>query len=222
MSDANTGCYSDKLKATLLTRLPGAGSDAVELEMGNAAHEFFLESGAWHEIIQANMIEGRTRYELWPDGGSVGFITDLQIDGHYLTPVSGNALANGRWKGHFQALTDFGTIEIYPAPTLTKPKAIIANVSIVPQDCACDIPPDILNHYYEGLLDNALGKLYSHVSKPYTNLQLAVFHTARYRAHLARARRIIAGGNVRAGGPWVYPQIAPGRNRRGSSLPRGV
>jgi hypothetical protein len=217
-----TDCYSDQLKNTLLVRLPGAGVDAVELEMGNAAHEFFLESGAWHEIVYANMITDRTRYELWPESGLVGYITDLQIDGHGLTPVSGNSIAVGRWNGHFQVMSDFGTIEVHPAPTQTKPKAIIANVTVVPQSCACDIPPDIMNHYFEALLDNSLGRLYSHVNKPYTNLNLATYHTMRYRAHLTRARRIVAGGNVRAAGPWVYPQIAPGRNRRGSYLPRGV
>jgi len=214
--------YSDKLKNTLMVRLPGAGSDAVDLEMGNAAHEFFLNSGAWHELVYANMVADRTHYELWPTSGTVGYICDLTIDGRNYTPVTANALMRRRWSGAFQVLTEFGHLDLEPAPTETKPKAIAANVTVVPEGCSCEIPPDLLNHYYEALLDNALSKLYSHTSKPYSNAQLALVHMGKYWAHLARARRIVAGGNVRAGGPWIYPQIAPGRSRRGSAMPRGV
>lgn len=222
MSSTSSGCYSDRLKSTLMVRLPGAGSDAVDLEMGNAAHEWFLESGCWHEIVYANMVADRTHYELWPEGGTVGYVCDLTIDGRNYRPVTANALMRRQWTGAFQVLTEFGSLDIEPAPTETKPKAIVANVTIVPESFDCSIPDDILNHYYEALLDTALGKLYSHTNKPYSNAQLALFHTGRFRAHLARARRVVAGGNVRAGGPWIYPQIAPGRSRRGSSMARGV
>lgn len=218
-----TACYSDRLKDTLMVRLPGAGEHAIDLEMGNAAHEWFLESGAWHEQVYANMTKGRTRYELWPEQGTVGYICDLAIDGRRFTPVSANSLMRRSWKGHYQVMTEFGALEIDPAPEETKPKAIEANVTVVPDaGCACNIPLDLINHYYEALLDTALGKLYSHTNKPYSNPQQALFHIARYRAHLTRARRIVAGGNVRAGGPWLYPQIAPGRGRRGHYLPRDV
>lgn len=219
---ASTGCYSDRMKDTLLTRLPGAGSDAVELEMGNAAHEWFLESGTWHEIVFANMVADRTHYELWPSVGSVGFICDLSINGQAYRPVTANALMRRQWSGAFQVLTEFGSMDIHPAPTETKPKAIQANVTVVPEDCYCEIPPDILNHWYEALLDTTLGKLYSHTNKPYSNAQLALFYIGRYRAHLTRGRRVVSGGNVRAGGPWVYPQIASGRSRRGTVFPRGA
>lgn len=216
-------CYSERLKDTLMVRLPGAGEHAIDLEMANAAHEFFLESGAWHELVFANMVADRTHYELWPESGSVGYICDLSIDGRMYRPVTANALMRRRWNGAFQVLTEFGSMDLEPAPTETKPKAIAANVTVVPNAGGyCDIPPDLVNHYYEALLDTALGKLYSHTNKPYSNATLALFHIARYRAHLARARRIVAGGNVRAGGPWVYPQIAPGRGRRGYALPRDV
>lgn len=215
-------CYSDRMLETLVTRLPGASENAIKLEMGNAAHEWFLESGCWHEVVWANMIEDRTRYELWTSTGAVGYICDLSIEGRPYRPVTANALVNKGWIGAFQVLTEFGTIEISPAPTETKEKAIWANVTVVPDDCGCDIPADILNHYYEALLDTTLGKMYSHVSKPYSNPSLAAYHIGRYRAHLTRARRIVAGGNVRAAGPWVYPQIAPGKNMRGYAFPRGA
>lgn len=214
-------CYSDQLKSTLVARLPGAGVATIELEMGNAAHEFFLESGAWHEIITADMVKDRTRYDLFPEAGSIGFIADLWIDGQRYTPISGNSLPIRNWTGYFQVLTEFNSLTISPTPTMTVQKAIQINASVIPDGCGCSIPPDLVNHYFEALLDNALGKLYSHVNKPYTNLQMAMFHTGRYRAHLARARAVIAGGNVRAGGPWIYPQIASG-HRRGSIFPRGA
>jgi len=216
-------CFSERLKDTLMVRLPGAGSDAVDLEMGNAAHEWFLESGTWHEVVYANIVAGKNTYELVADGGSIGYICELSIGGRRYTPVSGNSLIRRAWSGAYQVMTDYGTITIIPpGPTENEPKGIVANVSVVPEDCACSIPPDVLNHWYDALLDTALGKLYSHVNKPYSNATLALFHIGRYRAHLARARRVVAGGNVRAGGPWVYPQIAPGRSRRGYALPRGV
>jgi hypothetical protein len=206
MSDNN-------LKNTLIARLPGASIATIELEMSNAAREFFLESGAWHETIIANMVEGRSRYDFFPESGSIGFISDLWINGQRYTPVSGNSLPIRGWTGYFQVLT--------PTPSETVEKAIQINASVIPDECGCSIPPDLLNHYFEALLDNTLGKLYSHVNKPYTNLQMAMFHTGRYRAHLARARAVIAGGNVRAGGPWMFPQIASG-HRRGSIFPRGA
>lgn len=215
-------CYSERLKKTLIVRLPGATEAAIDIEMANAAHEFFLESGAWHQIVYANLIAGKSRYELWPDTGSVGVICDLEIEGQPYRPVTGNSVPRQQWNGALQVMTNFGELTLYPASTKTIAKGIVANVTIIPEECGCDIPEDIVNHYYEALLDTALGKLYSHVNRPYSNPNLALFHIGRYRAHLTRARRIVAGGNVRAGGPWVYPQIAPGRNQRGYALPRGV
>lgn len=208
----------DHLLRTVLSRLPGAGSDAVKLEISNAMHEFCMVTGVWRETIEQNLLEGRTKYVLAPKTGCVviNHIVRLQVDDRVYSPIGGDEVGFQTWHGVFKVQERQGSIELAPAPTGNVAKGIKAVVTLRPIAGDVSMPCELIDMYREQLVDGALERLFGHPSKPYSNDDKAMYHHRRFRAAITRARRTVRGGNAHNSPPWVFPQIAPGRSRRGA------
>ena len=89
-------------------------------------------------------------------------------------------------------------------------------VGLVPKPDSLDLPDNIIDHFFENIIDGVLERGYSHPSKPYTDPNKQEFHHRRFRAAITRTRRIVRGGFAQASPPWHFPTQAPGGTRRGS------
>lgn len=209
--------YEHLLK-TVVTRLPGAGTDAVALEISNAMREFCLVTGVWRETVERNLLKGRVKYEITPHAQctEVNNIVRLTINGSHYRPLGGDETGFRMWGGAFQVQENMGTVVINPAPTGDVPKGIKAVVTLRPAENDTSMPCELVSRHMDALVDGSLERLFRHVNKPYTNLDLANYHHRRFRAAITRTRRMVRGGNAHATPPWLFPQVAPGRRLRGS------
>ena len=214
----------ENLKNTIKTRLPGAGTAAIDLELANAAVEFCLDTGVWRERITRNLVEGQIRYDMSPDTGNAqtGYIMELQIDQKLYRPLGGDTSGARVWRGSFTVEEDMESIVLNEAPNQSIAKGIEASITVIPEGDCSGIPEAIVKRNFEPLIDGAMGRLMSHLSKPYTNAEQARYHQRRFRAHITRVRRIVKGGNAKADPPWMFPQQAPGRQFRGARTRGGL
>lgn len=208
----------NRLWATAMSRLPGIGTDALKLEMSNAMQEFLRNTHCWREKVVLNLIEGQSIYDVNPQANcaDVAYVIRLRVDDRLYQPLGAEAFDGTRTSGTFRVLDNFREVELHPAPTASKPKALQAWVGLSLKPGSLDMPDALLDHYFENILDGVLDRGYAHPTKPYSNAEKQVYHHRRFLAAITRTRREIRGGKSQATPPWLFNQQAPGRPKRGA------
>ena len=210
-----------KLWATAMSRLPGIGSDALKLEMGNAMQEFARSTHCWREQITLNTVEGQSTYQISPQSNNadVTYVISLSVDERPYRPISPEAFDSTRIYGGYRVLNEScgsPEIELFPTPNKSSPKSLKVWIGLVPKPASLDLPDNIIDHFFENIIDGVLERGYSHPSKPYTDPNKQTYHHRRFRAAITRTRREIRGGSAQADPPWHFNTQAPGRVKRGS------
>lgn len=206
-----------RLWATCMSRLPGIGEDSLKLEIANALQEFFRETHCWRETVRYNVVQGQQNYLLTPQSqnAEVTYIVAVQVNGRPYPPASPDAF-DDRLYGVYRVCDPFYEIELHPAPSETVAKGLEAVLGLTLKPASLDIPDNLLDHYFEHVIDGVLERCYAHNSKPYTNPEKSIYHHRRFRAAITRTRRITRGGDAQASPAWRYNTQAPGRPKRGA------
>jgi hypothetical protein len=182
--------------------LPGALDAALKLELFNVLDQFLQDTKFWQEDIDYVTRSGRTEYVLV--GTEQGVITDLL----------NNVNANG--SPVRASMPTLGTLVLgrdpTPSETLTATVAYTV-VDPVGSDDYPQIPDELLYKYGRGITDGVVGAMMLQAAKPYTNQQLAVYHTRKFNGAIAQARADVAHRNVQGGQNWRYPAFAHGSQR---------
>tara|TARA_R110000772_G_scaffold235182_3_gene346789 strand:- start:6947 stop:7609 length:663 start_codon:yes stop_codon:yes gene_type:complete len=212
-----------RLKNTARVRLPGAGIDALELELFNTIVELCTETGVWRERIERNIVANKINYDVGSvTGGSrIGYIMSLTMNGTIYQQLGADAADIGGNTG-YELLEDFTTVRINPAPSSNAPKALKASITLIPTSQTTLLPDAIMALYTETILDGLMGRMMSHVAKPYSNPDQSRYHQRRFRAAITRIRRTVRAGNTKGSPPWIFPQQAPGRSQRNVRIRGGV
>lgn len=192
MADANIS----RLMTNLRVRLPGAIDDAIKLEVFLALNQFFQNSNIWREDIDVPVTAGVTTYPLVPSGPAAIVRLMAVVDNNAL-PVSGTISL------------ETGDLELALEPS--QDATYVAQVALTVNDPldTDDYPvfPDwVLNLYMNDIIDGVLGRMMSQPAKPYSNAQLAAYHTRSFGTAIGAARleanRRYAYGAQR----WRFPQ----------------
>ena len=176
----------DRLRQTLLARLPGLLLDVADLEINNTVQEFILMTRAWREEIVQDLKLNEVLYDLTTDQFSdLAYVLsvrshDTEGDPDLPDKSSGRGL---RW-----TMRNVGTIELGSAPTRDIKDGLRVWVSLRAKETTKQIPDLIHNYYFEALLDGTLSRLYATPAKPYTDTTLATYHGRRFRDGMARAK----------------------------------
>lgn len=210
--------HPSQLIATLRLRLPGAGTDAIMSELSNAMHEFCTTTAAWRCDVERNLIANQDLYELQlAETGEIFEIIQLKVDGARRRPLSPDVTKSASgFVGYRVDRQQASRVYLYPTPTANLAKGLKVVVALRPTMGTITMPIDIIERYHSMLLDGALARMYSHINKPYTNMDMAERHARAFRADITRTRRIVRGADSQASPGWVYPQQAPGGSRRGA------
>lgn len=205
-----------RLTTTLRSKLPGASVEQLNVEMGNAFQAFLRETHVWRELVRRNLVEQKANYELSSSHSCalVTFIIGLRVDGRPYAPFGSGAFPGSGTTG-YQVGDDYTQVTLYPTPNRNVPKGLEAWVGLSLKPDSLDLPDDLIDHYFDMLMDGVLERMYAHVARPYTNQDLAEKHARKFHAAVTRTRREIRGGNAQASPPWIFPQIASGRKLRG-------
>jgi hypothetical protein len=206
-----------KLFATAMSRLPGIGEDALKLEMANAMQEFTRKTHCWREMVSMNVIAGQPTYQITPQSNcaDITYVIALEVSGLPYSPLGAEAFPENKTRA-YKVLDSFEEVTLYPTPTQSAPKALKVWVGLTLEPESLDLPDELIDHFFEQILDGILERAYSHSTKPYTDKDKAMYHHRRFLAAITRTRREIRGGKSQASPPWRFPTQAPGGTRRGA------
>ena len=182
--------------------LPGALDSALKLELFNVLDEFCQRSKYWQEEIEITTTADQTEYQI--AGVEDGQIIDLL----YVVNENGSTVA--------ASMPLLGTVVLRTEPeggvVLTIGVAYTA-VDPVSTDDYPVIPDELLHKYGKGILHGLVGAMMTHPAKPYSNQQLAVFHTRKFAGAVAQARADVRHKNLYDGQTWRFPGFAAGSQR---------
>jgi hypothetical protein len=88
----------------------------------------------------------------------------------------------------YYMLDSNNTLRLTPTPASTVAAQYYARVAVKPLLTATTVDDVVLNKYDELLIHGALGRLYALPRKPWTDLQLASYHTAQFTLGIPAAR----------------------------------
>lgn len=197
---------TDRLMNNARVRLPGATDGAIQLELFNVLNEFFQDSDIWQEEIEFAVTSADD-----PDTTTYYIEAESVASIHRLLSIVNS-----------DDQTVYGTMQVPGEIILdTQPgqnDTYTATVSLtvndpVTRDNFPEYPQWILNKYYLGLLDGLLGRMMSQPAKPFTNVQLAAYHTRKFRSTIAQASFDATHKNLANAQAWRFPQSFAVRRR---------
>lgn len=193
----------------LLPYTPSIVRSVAKRELIKAAREFYRDSTAWQEVTDDyDFSANEWVYDVVPQSranSEVIQILSVEVGG---TALDGKAQrpVGVRGKGTPTAWYPVSSVEFEVWPT---PDTNVSNVTVrtilIPTNTATQFPDVAASKHYDALMDGALGRIYAHPAKPYSDPQRAEYHLRRFRSAIATAKgEAIQGGF--AGQNWAYPR----------------
>lgn len=174
-------------------RLTGALLPVIRDELQFAISEFFRESLCWQEEIGPfTLVAGQENVTLDPADANASVI-------HTLSVKIDDQRVQWRSTGHAGIIT---------LKTLaTEGQQLTANVALTPTDATVALPALLTDHYFDAIMDGALGRMYMHPNKPYSSETLAITHLRRARARTREARDAARRGYAPDTITWNFPRF---------------
>lgn len=196
----------------LLPRTPGASRAVVSREFISAAREFYEQSFAWRVTLDPdNIVADTAEYTIAPPSADsvIAAVLGVQVDNRDIPPVYRKPTRSD--DGSNRPTTWYSVapniIRLFPTPNESLADGLVAYVALMPAVATTVLPEISLIRHNEALFDGALGKLYAHPAKPYSNMTGADYHLRRFRNAIALHRAEAKQGN--AGAPsWRFPAFA--------------
>jgi hypothetical protein len=189
----------DRLMQNLLAKLPGASLPLLQSELFNTIDDACRNGWIWRETISVTLVDGEDTYVLAPAGTEVLYVQSVTHETFDLTG----------------AVVEFGVLTLKTAPTQAYPDDPVYAVAMLTpahnvstSDIENWLPSDMWSEHYQMFMDGVEGRMMAQPAKPYTNPQLAAFHTRSYNGALARARHKVRTGGAPGAQVWRFPAWA--------------
>lgn len=199
-----------------LTRLPGATLVPVQQELFNVMDEFFKATNIWKEDIDIP-IPGQD------PAGTVYLLASTQpaaIDKlmWVFEKTTDPQTLRGTQIGAAMSVPGELTLNLQPSSDTT----YTATVSLTVLDPAnrdgyVSFPEWVLTKYSDMLLDGVVGRMMTQPSKPFTNMQMSVYHLRKFNSGKAQARVEATRNNTFRQQAWRFPGFARGSQKGRSS-----
>lgn len=195
----------------LLPRTPGAMRKVVRREFINACREFYEQSFAWRVVTGPKDLRAdkkqyyMTPYDPYTD---VVGVLGVELDGQPLAAL----VRRPRYADRTATLPSSfwletpDTVRLWPLSTTDKDDSLLFSLALTPKQTVRHLPKFARSHHYDALLDGALGRLYAHPAKPYSNPGAAEYHLKRFQAAIGK----YAGLAKKGYGPglsWQFPRF---------------
>lgn len=192
-SDPSVNRLYDNVQAMV----PMIGLPIIKMMAWNTVEEFYMRSTARREQVHWQMAIGVQSIDFNPFDETWLVAWVLAVSGLHRYRV----IMPGK-------LVDLQ----YPA----NPRHGEVLLALKPVDFSTNLPDELFQNWFEGILDGTLFRISAVPNKPYTNPQMASYHGARFRAAIGRARAIAQHDFTDSGGRWSFPQaqgFAMGRRK---------
>jgi hypothetical protein len=209
---AATGVDVTRFMNSVQLRLPGATVDVIQYELFAVMDDFLKGSNAWQEDIDieipANDPAG-TKYPIVQSGPSL--IDKLLWV--FQTPTESN---QARGPAVSAAMQIPGELTLRTQPS--SPISYRVTVNLTVQDPTTKngyvtFPAWILGRYRNVLQDGLLGRMMTQPNKPYTNAQMAVWHTRKFISGTSAARIEVERNNTFRQQAWRFPGFVGGSQK---------
>lgn len=178
-------------------RLPGTLDAPIRYELFSVCDELFSRSNVWQEEIPVPVVADTTLYEIEPEENSTAKIVRL------LYTQNSDEINIGA------TMAVIGELVLATAPTVADTYSAFVSLTVkdpVDENDFPKFPKWLLQRYREGLLDGVLGRMMSHVGKPYSNERMSIYHLRRFRNVMAQAAMDAQHQNVHGANAWQYPR----------------
>lgn len=199
-----------------MVHLPGATLATLQLELFNVMTDFFQGSNVWNEDIEIT-VPGQdpagTVYLLAPE-------QPAQIDklAWVFTKSTDVQTLRGSAVGAAMHVPGELTLAVQPS----SPQTYVVTVILTVQDPAdrdgyVMFPAWVLQKYGVDIQEGLIGRMQSQPNKPYTNLQLGIFHSRKFQSAISQARVEWTRNNTYRQQAWRFPTSVRGSQRGRSS-----
>lgn len=208
----------------IMPSVPGATVAVVKQALRAAFREFCVQSGAWmRELPAISIVEGQETYTVNPqDDAQVLYIQMIVFKppppgsfSRVLTPYQQpdkyrhTASTTSSPFGYFGDPEFPGNFSLRPIPDKDIPDSLFVFATLGPSSRTTDEFPDFVGtHYFDVILDGAMGRLTAQSDRPYTNIANAQYHLRRFRAGMSQARDVTRRQFTTAESDFVYPPWA--------------
>jgi len=186
-------------------RLPGSDDDAVLIELQAALHEFLKHSLSLVYDVPLLMQEGVPEYSLNPVAtepdpldapwnGLHGLYCHYAVfgtDPRHIFPVDYKPLGASYSPSVPQRFwcPEPAVVELLPTPnSLYDGIAFTVTTSLVPIHPVMSVPKMVSDYYFESILDGTVGRMMSHVKRPYSDPKTGTYHMRRFRNGMRTAK----------------------------------
>ncbi len=195
-----------------MNHAPGAVLSAMQLELYNVMTDFLQGSNVWNEDIVVN-VPGQDPY------GTVYLLAPqqpAQIDKLLWVFTQANDPKMMRGSAVGAAMQIPGELTLRNQPS--SPETYIVTVALTVQsptdrDGYVQFPAWILSKYGTTIQDGLIGRMMAQPNKPYTNLQLSVYHMRAFKSGISQARIEWTRNNTYRQQAWRFPAHTRGSQR---------
>jgi hypothetical protein len=192
-----------RLMDNLRTRLPGALDGVIFIEAFNAYNEFFDTSSVWTDSGLITTSPGVQTYIVYPSRGRI------------IRLVSITDNENGISQGAVMRSPGVITLDTVPADSRVLRVEVVLTIN--PRTATDTGLPDVFGSFYAEYFDAALNGILAYMlsqpAKPYSNINLARLHAAKFQSAIAQARHEATHGSLQRGQAWRFPSAGIPRRR---------
>jgi hypothetical protein len=221
MDPAHEGPYLKRLLDTLMVRNAGVSASGLQLELLNAAHNFYTQSLAWRAVLEVymNLAAPAVTYPVpVPAGSEVCHIFGGTYKGRCIGNVNQTAWRTDIVEG--DPLTVDGDI---PGTVTVRPSVsddtnpLYLTVALRPTALE-GLDDAMVGRHFSALLAYCQAALAAQPNKPWTSDKVALLAGREAMAHLARERAAADQHYVHGQGVWRFPNFATQRRLTRSGL----
>lgn len=185
-----------RLQADLVARLPGLTVDFCIETLVTVLRDWFRKSGTWRETFTDTTDKLGDCIGVVPTRGELERIVGIRTETG--TPVTDWWLV--------------GDVVRFANPRSST--SLIFELVLVPsaRGQAEEVPDELIDRHYNGLLEGALAVLYEMPAKPWSSDRLALYHRRRFTREWTNAKRAVdSRGNQRLT-TWRFPYFGARRH----------
>ncbi len=184
----------------------GADDTLIQQQIAATIREFFTRSTWVEKLFPITLKDGQDRYffnnmaSYYAMYLMMAKIDDTPI---YIYPQEPIIYSNktGVW---MDGVND--QVVVTPVPTeAAVGSKLYLEASIKPKNNCGQVPDRVFEMFFDEILDGIKGRLYSMPSKPWSDRQMGLMHTRKFRSGIARARTAERTGYSSADTAWRYP-----------------
>lgn len=195
----------------MLPRTPGCTPLVRKRELILACREFFEQSQAWRVTLGPRTLKAtKKRYYMSPYDAyaNVVRVFEVHLNGVPLrvAPRRPSGVEPDADYPLLWYVEEPDAVRLWPASVNDVPDALTFYVALMPKQTVTHLPRIAATHFYDAILDGALGRLYMHPAKPYSNPAMAQYHLNRFRAAIGKYAGA-AKQNFSGAPSWSFPRF---------------